>query len=335
MTAAFEARLVNGPLGDPALFVGLRWARRALLFDLGNLQALEPVNILKVSDAFISHTHLDHFIGFDHLVRVALNREKTLRLFGPPGIIAQVEGKLAGYTWNLVEDYRLRIVVREVHADKVFTAAFACADRWQRREEEPPQPFTGTLLEEPLFSVRAVHLDHGIPCLGFAVAEPYHLNIDPVRLGALGLPVGPWLGELKAAIRAGRPDDTPIAVPVSGAGGRGERTLPLGLLRHEVVRVPPGQKLAYVTDVVHSPESKEKIVALARGADLFFCEAAYLQEEDIRARERHHLTARQAGLLAREAGVKRLTIFHFSPKHRDEVHQLYREAAEAFGSPVE
>ena len=49
---------------------------------------------------------MDHFIGFDApLLRVALGRGKTLRLYGPPGLIANVEGKLHGYTWNLVDGY--------------------------------------------------------------------------------------------------------------------------------------------------------------------------------------------------------------------------------------
>ncbi|MFQ5443823.1 MAG: hypothetical protein ACE5EK_04315, partial [Nitrospinales bacterium] len=53
-------------------------------------------------------------------------------------------------------------------------------------------------------------------------------------------------------------------------------------------------------------------------------------DERERARERCHLTSEQAGLLAKEAGAKRLRIFHFSSKHTGRQAQFYKEAREVF-----
>jgi ribonuclease Z len=47
---------------------------------------------------FVSHAHMDHFAGFDRLLRVTLGRDKSIALFGPAGFIDRVEHKLAGYT---------------------------------------------------------------------------------------------------------------------------------------------------------------------------------------------------------------------------------------------
>ena len=58
----------------------------------------------------------------------------------------------------------------------------------------------------------------------------------------------------------------------------------------------------------------ERIVALAAGADYLFIEATFLHEEEVRAAEKRHLTARQAGLLAREAGAVPGVPIHFSPE---------------------
>jgi len=331
MASSFHAFLVNDLFGDPALYVSLPWERRALLFDLGDINSLSAGRLLKITDVFVSHAHVDHFVGFDYLLRVLLGRPKGLRMYGPPGFIEHVEGKLRGYTWNLVEGYTLVIEVHEVHPDRMFKARFACPEGFARRNDPTPYPCNGVIVDEPQFRVRTSLLDHRIPSLGFALEETAHLNVDKDRLDNLGLPVGPWLMDLKRAIRAGAPDEQPIRVVWSEQGRRRERTLALQDLRRDVVRIRPGQKLAYVTDVVHSPENTDKITRLARGADIFYCEAAYPERDCERAAARFHLTAGQAGRLAAEAQVRRLSVFHFSPKYRDCPGELLDEAMAAFG----
>jgi len=110
----------------------------------------------------------------------------------------------------------------------------------------------------------------------------------------------------------------------------GERTVSLGELKEKVLRIVPGQKIAYVTDAGYTPANAEAIVDLARSSDSLFIETAFTHEEERRAAEKHHLTARQAGWLARRAGAKRLVPFHFSPKHTEEGDRLVSEAIRAF-----
>ncbi len=334
MTNLFQPRLLNGVFGDPGLFVRLRWERRALLLDLGDLTAQPPADLLKVTDVFVSHTHVDHFIGFDHLLRIALGRDRTIRLFGPPGIIANVEAKLSGYTWNLVEGYALVFEVYEVSPEKITAAHFPCGGRFERIDLPPPLPFSGVLIDDPLFRVEAAHLDHKIPCLSFALAEAQRINIDPERLRALGLCTGPWLTEFKRLLRSGAPDETIVHAMYPDITGQRFREVALGDLRDRIATVTRGQRLVYVTDALYSHENRQKIVALAHEADILFCEAVFLEQDRDRATERYHLTARQAGLLAREANVKELVLSHFSPRYQDCPDALYREASEAFGSPV-
>lgn len=114
MADTFQPRLVNDPFEDPALFVAFRYQRRALLFDLGRIDRLSLREIHKLTDVFVSYTHIDHFIGFDHLLRSSLNREDEIRLYGPKGITDNVSGKLAGYTWNLIQGYPLRLTVCQI-----------------------------------------------------------------------------------------------------------------------------------------------------------------------------------------------------------------------------
>ncbi len=173
-----------------------------------------------------------------------------------------------------------------------------------------------------MFQVRTAFLDHGIPCMAFALQEKLHVNVWKSGLEELGLPTGPWLKEVKsAALRE---------VPDTATFRGGEREVTLGELKSKVLRIVPGQKVAYVTDAGYTEANAAAIVELARDADLLFIETAFLHEEERRAAEKRHLTARQAGILAREAGAKRLIPFHFSPKHQDEEDLLVREALEAF-----
>ena len=330
MASSFRAFLVNDLFGDPALYVGLPWARRALLFDLGDISSLSAGHLLKISDVFVSHAHLDHFVGFDHLLRVLLGRTKALRLYGPPGFIDHVDGKLRAYAWNLVEGYNLSIEVHEVGPDRVRCARFACPRGFRREDAADSVAVDGLLVSEPEFRVRCAQLDHRIPCLGFALEETVHLNVDKTCLDALGLPVGPWLMDLKRAIRAGRPDDFPLRVAWTHGSRREERCVALGTLRREAVRASPGQKLVYVTDVLGSASNHERILGLARGADLFYCEAGYPARDVDRARARYHLTTVEAGRLAAEAGARRFSVFHLSPKYRDCPGELVAEAMGAF-----
>src|SRR5918994_5640458 len=213
MADRFAPRLINGPFEDPVLFIGFHYERRAMLFDLGRLDRLSVREVLKLSDVFVSHTHIDHFIGFDHLLRCSLNREEELRLFGPKGFIENVRGKLAGYTWNLIRDYPLHLLVHEIDETSVRRVEFRAAHDF-RMEGEAVSPFSGTVLQEPALCVRAAILDHRIPCLAFSLEESNRLNVKRDVLEAMGLESGPWLNELKRMLQENYPRETRLQIPL-------------------------------------------------------------------------------------------------------------------------
>ena len=332
MKPILHPSLVNDPLGDPGLFIQFLYEKRAFLFDLGDLSPLTNADLLKVSHVFVSHTHIDHFIGFDRFLRIVFGREKTITLYGPENFIANVEGKLAGFTWNLVDRYEesITLEVVEVHPDRLRKATFRAIERFQRSDEREESFNDGLILDEPALSVAAEILEHRVPCLGFAIKEKFHVNINKDQLTAMHLEPGEWLNHVKQNIYEGAPDDLPVQVPVGVNGTQETREYALGTLKEKLVTITPGQKIAYITDTVYTPENIPRIVNLVREADLLFCESPFIAEEEDRARDRCHLTTRQAGLLAKEAGVKQLKTFHYSKRHSHQTELLVQEAQETF-----
>jgi len=330
MRPSFHPRLINGPFDDPGIFIPFLFQSRALIFDLGDISGLPAKDILKISHVFVTHTHMDHFIGFDRLLRLMLGRDKILSLFGPCGFLKNVTGKLSGYTWNLADKYNypLGLQVTEVHQDFTLSRKYWCRDRFEPLQEAVKQPFGGVLYEEPAFSVSAVTLDHQIPCLGLSVKERFHVNIIKEGLKRLNLEPGPWLTVFKQALYDRT--DPAAEFEVTTPGEPDKKQFALGNLAGQIARITPGQKITYITDVVYSNSNKEKIVEFARDSDHLFIEAVFMDKDRDLARDKGHLTARQAGQLAARSGAKQFKIFHFSPRYTDQESLLYEEAFGAY-----
>ncbi|HYC91351.1 MAG TPA: ribonuclease Z [Thermoanaerobaculia bacterium] len=149
------------------------------------------------------------------------------------------------------------------------------------------------------FRVVSAPLEHSIPAQGYCIIEDDRPGtFDPGRARALGIPPGPEWGALQ---RAGDP---------------------------RVCGPPrPGRRIAYCTDTRPCPSAVE----LARGADVLIHESTYAEELRAEADERLHSTAMGAAGVAREAGVGRLLLTHFSTRYRD-VAALVAEARTVFAN---
>ncbi|MFO7930385.1 MAG: MBL fold metallo-hydrolase, partial [Desulfosalsimonas sp.] len=97
-----------------------------------------------------------------------------------------------------------------------------------------------------------------------------------------------------------------------------------------VAIVTRGRKIAYIADAAFHEKNKRRITDLVRGADHLFIEAAFMERDRQIAGRKKHLTAAQAGSIAAEAGVKRFTLFHFSPRYSGCYDELEKEAEKAF-----
>ncbi len=321
MKPVFHPRLLNSHFDDPCLFVRLLHEKQAILFDLGDIHAIRPSDLNKISDVFVTHTHMDHFIGFDTLLRGALRKDTPLNIYGPSSILPCIQGKLKGYTWNLIEDYPTEIHVFAYDGRHVTHSVFAAKNRF-RKQTISRSRSDGLLLKNPLFAVRAVLLDHGIPCLAYSLEEEFHINIDKALLTGKGLTVGEWLSTFKRKLRE-HPGDGSQTIRI------GDKQFKVSELA-DIARITRGQKISYATDIAINQNNLTRLIDLIKGSDIFFCEAYFLEKDRERAAARFHLTAKTAGSLAKKAGVKKLELMHFSSKYRDCPDEVIHEAMRAF-----
>ncbi|PVE21621.1 ribonuclease Z [Microvirga sp. KLBC 81] len=326
MSWLVQPRLVNDPFSDPGVYLDFRYGRRAILFDLGDVSLLSSRELLRVSHVFVSHTHVDHIAGFDRLFRLCLHRASPLILIGAPSFVDQIEHRIRSFTWNLLDENSVDFCLRAMEYDGfrlTKAAEFHAREAFARRNVPAPEFPEGIAWTEADFRIQAVALDHGIPSLAFALKEVMQVNVWRGVLMEMGLPPGPWLNEAKRAVRLGLADDHPIMIS-------DKETIRLGELKHRALRVAPGQVVAYITDASPHAANRAKILQLADKADQLFIEAVFLEKDRHLAEASHHLTAWEAGDIARQAGVRYVTPFHHSARYLSEPDVLREETFESF-----
>lgn len=313
---AARAVLVNGVFGDAMLHLRLRHEVRSLLLDLGDVSRLATRVLHQVTDVFISHAHADHIGGFMGLLRARIGQVDPCRLYGPPGLTGHIQGMVNGLLWDRIGHRAPRFLVHECH-DGVLRRFSVVPGRTQPAPAaDRPSP-EGVLLDEPGFRVRSTRLDHaGTPVLAFAFEPCRQVNVRKERLQALGYVPGPWLTELKRRVRAG---DTAGALTLPD-----DERHAIAQLAGELLLLAPGRRLVYATDLADTAANRGYLTALAGGADILVCEAAFLEEDADQARRTGHLTAGACAAIAAAAGVRRLLPFHFSARYREDPASVYR-----------
>lgn len=134
--------------------------------------------------------------------------------------------------------------------------------------------------------VSTMLLEHNVPCLAYVIDVARAPRFNPDQARALGVPIEHW-----KTLQSGS--------PIAG-------------FKPEQVSGPPrrGIRLALVTDTSYVPAIAEFVA----GADLLVCEGMFAEDSDEeRARERGHMTFRQAATIARDGNVDELWLTHFSP----------------------
>lgn len=88
---------------------------------------------------------------------------------------------------------------------------------------------------------------------------------------------------------------------------------------------PRSRAYAYCSDTRYN----ESIIPYIQSVDLLYHESTFLSDQEERAYETYHSSARQAATIASKAGVEKLILGHFSIRYKD-LEPLLAEAREVF-----
>ncbi len=169
---------------------------------------------------------------------------------------------------------------------------------------EHPIQEEGLVEEDERFRIDVRFLEHGVDNLGWRITEKDKLKFDKPKLDAAGVK-GPNVRLLEQ---------------------QGEILIDGKKVRlSEVSHVQKGDVLAVAIDTLPC----KAVVDLARGSKLFLCESTYLESHRDLAKKHHHLTAKQAAEMAKEAGAEKLILTHFSARYQ-ESEDFAKEARQVF-----
>ena len=234
----------------------------------------------------------------------------TNEAFGDPGLYVDFRDerrallhKLRAHTWNVVYRYdELALDVCEIGIDgRGQCARFATRTNFVRESSSSFELADDVVHDEATFRVRARFVDHDVPCLAYVIEEKAHVNVAKDRLDALGVATGAWLRHLKHAVLIGASDATPIELQWRDREGDHAMTRSVGELRHLVLDVVPGQRIGYATDLRYTEANVSTLAELFADVDVLFIESVFLDEDAEHGLRKNHLTAGQAGRIARLA----------------------------------
>jgi ribonuclease Z len=164
------------------------------------------------------------------------------------------------------------------------------------------------------YKVQAIAADHRTPALSYLVIEETRPGrFDVAAATALGVPPGPAFGHLQSG------------QPVTLADGRTVQP-------DDVLGPPrPGRRLAISGDTRPTPA----LATAARDVDLLIHEATFCDDDQARALETRHSTAREAARIATAAQARRLVLTHLSSRYDKEGAKVAAEAATEYAGPLE
>lgn len=198
-------------------------------------------------------------------------------------------------------------------AQRILSGALALGIERTKFPVEIVEVKPGDRLGRGEYELAVFETEHRADTVGYALVEHDRLGrFDPDRARELGVAEGPLWGQIHKGKAVTLPDGRIVSPAELVGPARSGRTVVLS------------------GDTRPHPA----VLSAAKGADLLVHEATFGEDEKGRALETGHSTAREAAIVARDAGVGRLVLTHVSARYSREAPELLAEAKEVFPETV-
>ncbi|HEY6872807.1 MAG TPA: MBL fold metallo-hydrolase [Geobacteraceae bacterium] len=321
-----EPTFFAGLLDDPVLYLHVRPSGRACLLDCGQIQHLAKRVLRSVDALFVSHGHMDHFMGLDTFIRNNHVSPRTFDIYGPPGIAGKTARKLSGYDWNLTEPSWCTLRVHEIFSDRTATFLLPGGEGFPCRIAGGEPRHDRIIHRTGHLAVEAELCDHKIPSVIYRLTEAPSFGINEEKLNRAGLVRGDWLKELQKRFHCGFSDPAPLTVLRRQGKTNGEQQVTEARKLYEAIRRDePPAAVGYVTDVDFSEANLEKVLSLMAGVTLLVCECSFLAAERDKARRSRHLCTDDLNCLIERLRPPFVLPMHLSKSYVGRSRLLYEE----------
>ena len=238
--------------------------------------------------------------GFKNLTHILLSHEHLDHILGIGGLLA---------TLNMLQPVDRVMVYGSVSVLERVRQLAGFIGRGVMYDLQLVPIETGEIFRHRSLRCRAFPTRHRVKgSYGFVFQEDPRRRFLPDVAAQLGVPAGPERRQLLA--------------------GESIHSLHGTWVHLDDVLGPeePGKKLVYISDTVYFPE----LSTFAANADCLIAEATFLNNDAELATEAGHMTAAQAAMVARDAGVQQLYLNHVSQRYAHEEYRILDEARHIF-----
>ena len=312
----FIPTLKSKPSEDISILLQLDNHSFNYICECGDASELTVKDCRNTRAIFISHTHIDHFINFDFILRHQVGIGEKVTICGPKGISQQVQAKIRGYSWNLVEVDAIIYEVREIVAGQQIQVSELHPPLWEIRPKQVIE--TPVIYENERFQVNYTALDHKLPSIAYLFKEKETVKIEMEKSAWKG---GKWVRLLKKAFEE-KQEDAIIEIDHQEYVAKDLFYL---------LTIQAGATLGIIMDHAANAENQAKIKSLFTNCDEVFIESFYKAADRAFAELNFHSYSTSSGALMKICKVKQAVPVHFSRKYTaEEVEALITEFENAF-----
>ena len=274
-----------------------------LICECGDASGLTVKECQNTEAIFISHTHIDHFINFDFILRHQIGIGRRIIICGPEGITQQVQSKIKGYQWNLIEENSITYEIREIKKDGHIEIAEINPPHWEIKTLENKHP--DTLYKNERFRVDFVILDHKTDSIAYLFQEEDTVKIDLSKSEFKG---GIWVRELKTAYEQG--NETAL-IKIENKDYQAAELF-------YMLETKNGDTLGVIMDHAANVANHKKIQSIFQDCNQAFIECFYKAEDKEFAKLNFHSYSEESAKIMKACKVKTATPVHFSRKYKEE-----------------